>query len=374
MSLTISKSALAELLGRLSGVCARRSTLQILNSCLIEAGEDGVVTATGTDLEVTIRSQAQAKVQEPFGLCAPAKMLLNTVQAAAKENITLKPEDNYWLQVKAGRSKARIASSDPLEFPKIPEIFSNFPFEISAEVLFDMIDKVFFVVSTDTSRATFAGGFLQYDKETSTLSLVGTDGHRLVLVEQQLDAGHISFPFEEGIIIPRNGLAEIRKHFSKSGLLTLDTSANQLLVKQDELSLIVQLIPGRFPNVRRTIPEEFDFSFEVILNDLSSALKRASIYTPDSNTVNLGFKEKVLEVFAQYQEGEFSQEISYRLSGSGWLQNGGLLAFNIGYLKQALNIVESRSCAIQFIDGESPVRVVDPDRPNVLSIIMPCAA
>ena len=95
----------------------------------------------------------------------------------------------------------------PNDFPDIHS--GEYPegFDIEATSLSRLIDKTLFSVSTEETRYYLNGIYLHFS-DTTNLTAVATDGHRLALSQMKPPSGSESMP---AIIIPRKAVSELRK-------------------------------------------------------------------------------------------------------------------------------------------------------------------
>jgi len=372
MKFSIDRDALTDVLYRVQGVCAQKSTLPILASCLVEAHDDGHLSVHGTDLDVSISTRCAADVEDEGRVALGAKRFYETVKSSPSGTVKLETEANHWAVLDADRVHARIAGSHPEEFPQLPEISESMPVQVPASVILDMIEKTFFSISTDEARAAFTGAYFRM-KEDGTLQMVSTDGHRLSKIEisiETADDDTVPEPLTRGIIVPRKGLGELKRVFQKDGAkgnISLDVRGDDLLVKADETSLAIRLIPGRFPNFAQVIPDDLEHRAIVDRQLLVDALKRAGFYTAKTGNTRLSLSEGTIEVYAFDPEaGELNEPIPCQYSG------GGVSAgYNYRYLIDVLGVVEAEEVIIEVIDTESPTVMRDPDREEALYIVMP---
>ncbi len=370
MKFTIDRDAFSEILSRIQGVCAQKSTLPILASCLIDAQKDGFITLYGTDLEVSIATSCPAQVEDAGRVALTAKRLFETVKAAPPGPVTLEAEANHWAILDAGRVHARIAGSHPEEFPQIPPVADNLPVTMPAEALLDMIDKTYFSISTDEARASFTGAFLKVT-ESGTLLMVSTDGHRLSKIELddesiKLDAAPEAL--RQGIVVPRKALGELKRAITDpAAQISLGIEGDDLLVSSQTTSLAVRLIPGRFPDFTQVIPEVLEHKVVIQRDMFISAVKRASFYSAKTGNTRLTLSEGTLELYTFDPEaGELNEPIPCDYVG------GGVTAgFNYRYLLDVLNNIEGDDVIMELIDTESPTVVRDSSRDDVLYIVMP---
>ncbi len=370
MKFTIDRDAFSEILSRVQGVCAQKSTLPILASCLISAQKDGTITVHGTDLEVSIATSCPAQVETTGRVALTARRLYETVKAAPPGSVTLEAEANHWAVLDAGRVHARIAGSHPEEFPQIPPVADNLPVSMPADALLDMIDKTYFSISTDEARASFTGAYL-CATEHGTLLMVSTDGHRLSKIELDDEAINLKDAPEalrQGIVVPRKALAELKRALTDPSVqITLGVEGDDLLVSSDTTSLAVRLIPGRFPDFTQVIPEVLDHRVVIQRDMFMSAVKRAGFYSAKTGNTRLTLSEGTVELYTVDPEaGELNEPIPCEYSGSGVTAG-----FNYRYLLDVLNNIEGPDVIMELIDTESPTVVRDSARDDVLYIVMP---
>src|SRR5262245_28474768 len=162
MDVSIRREDLVRGLYLVQGVVERRNTLPILSNVLIEPAEGGIAL-TATDMEVGLRGQVTAQVKKKGAVTVSARKLYEIVREVTAEEVGLKAAQSGWVDLHAGRSKFRIVSLDPRDFPQLP-LGPNAPEGMSLKVatgtLREMIDRTLFAVSTDETRFNLSGVFL----------------------------------------------------------------------------------------------------------------------------------------------------------------------------------------------------------------------
>lgn len=368
MKFSIDKDVFCDVLFRVQGVCAQKSTLPILSSCLIEAHNDGRIEIHGTDLDVSVSTSCPAEVEEPGRIALAAKRLFDTVKAAPGGDVVLDTEPNHWAKVHSGRMKARMAGNHPDEFPQLPAFDDTEMVDLATSQLLDMIEKTFFSISTDEARASFTGAFLRLG-ENNKLQMVSTDGHRLSKVEVTPEGLDKKIPesLTRGLIVPRKGLGEIRRIIPAHGVVKLGVKGDDLLLAHDNTRLAIRLIPGRFPNFSQVIPKEAEHKLTVSRDALLAALKRAAFYTAKTGNTRLSLSEGTLEIYAFDPEaGELKEPVPCHYEGSG-VSAG----YNYRYLLEVLGVIEGEDLILEVLDTESPTVLRDTAREDVLYIVMP---
>jgi DNA polymerase III subunit beta len=76
MEFTIKQNLLKEELGFIQGVVERKTTIPVLANILIESIGDKEIRIVGTDLDVTIRCDAEAEITKSGSMCIPGPQAL----------------------------------------------------------------------------------------------------------------------------------------------------------------------------------------------------------------------------------------------------------------------------------------------------------
>ncbi len=90
MEFVIKQNALKEVLGFVQGVVERKSTIPVLSNILIESLGENAIRIVGTDLDVTIRCDAEAEIKTPGAMCIQARKLFDLSRLLQSENVTFK--------------------------------------------------------------------------------------------------------------------------------------------------------------------------------------------------------------------------------------------------------------------------------------------
>src|SRR5246127_2019699 len=183
MEFTVSRADLVRELNLSQGVVEKKTTIPILSNVLVEADGDRI-HLTATDLELGIRCSCAARVKKSGAGTIPARRLLDYVRLLPEGDVQVKIQENHWASLVCGRSRTRIAGMSRESFPELPQMPGQLA-EIPIGVLAAMIGKTIFSISTEESRFTLNGALLLL--KSSGIAMVATDGHRLAMVENQIE-------------------------------------------------------------------------------------------------------------------------------------------------------------------------------------------
>jgi DNA polymerase III subunit beta len=363
---SIDRSELLESLSLTQGVVERRNTLPILANVLLDARERELAVVA-TDLEVHISRRCAASVKGAGAATVGARKLYEFVRELRPGEVQLRLLENQFVEVSSGRSRVRLVGLPAADFPAFPrnEEEKASSMSLPTDQLARLIDLTLFAVSVDETRAHLGGVYLCGGE--GVVRFVGTDGHRLALAEQPLKGAGLR---EQGVILPRKGLTELRKILDGSeGDVRLTVGANAVRAEQQGVDLVMRLIDGEFPNYEQVIPKSTRFQIAVDRGELLSALKRVSVVASDrARGVKLGVSANQLVVSASSPDhGDASEEIEIEYSGDEMT-----VGFNSRYLTDVLAVLPDGSgVEIGLTDDVSPGVIRKRDDDTYSYVVMP---
>jgi DNA polymerase III subunit beta len=347
-----------------------RSTLPILGNFLLIA-EKTSLRIEATNLEMSVSIKLGAVVEEEGKMTLPAKTFTDLILNLEKGQINLS-EVKEKLDIVGNGFEASIATQPANDFPTIPvDLDDKLSFTLGGQTLINALSKILFSVSTDETRPVLTGVLFVFDApeatNSSTLSLVASDGFRLSRITLKLDREIKA----KNIIIPKNSLLELLKigKTEKEIKFQLKESENQLIIKVGEMVLSTRLIDGNFPDFQKIIPVNSATKISLNKNDLSRGLKLAGVFAraEDSGIVKMSILENEVELSSENAKfGKQKNKIEASVEG-GTLD----VLYNFKFVEDFLNIIEGNNIEIKLTDGGSPGIFVDPKDESFLHLIMP---
>src|SRR3981081_1463474 len=179
MEFSVKKYDLLHELSLTQGVVERKTTIPILGNILCEAaGNKGTLTAT--DLELSIRTDCEAKEKKEGSGTIPAKKLLELVRLLPEGEIRFKLLENHWVQILADRKTYKMVGMAKDNFPAIPE-FPHPLVTIPAKILSSLIAKTAVAIWMEESCYPRKGGRVR--PKPDTITMVATDGQLVAVPE-----------------------------------------------------------------------------------------------------------------------------------------------------------------------------------------------
>src|SRR5437667_12348835 len=97
---TVSNRELLKELSNLQRVVSRKTTIPILVNIHVQATGNALLL-TATDLDVSLRAACPAKVKKEGRFTVPAHKLYDYVRLLEDDNLTVRLQENHWLQIKS---------------------------------------------------------------------------------------------------------------------------------------------------------------------------------------------------------------------------------------------------------------------------------
>lgn len=364
MNVRVSKDELQRRLADIQSVVEKKTTMPILSHFLMSVGGNSYIVAT--DLETAIKEPVSImSVKEGGDLCIPARKLYEIVREMDGD-IDLASEETNWLKILSGRSSFRIACMNPEDFPKWPKLSSKVSIGVDARVLLEMIEKTLFSAGESDTRYTLNSLLFHVKPEEKTLTVVGSDGHRLATLKEAIDT---SVEQEIKVIIPRKSAAELKRFLSPvEGTVNMDIATNHISFSLGEIDFLVRLIEGTYPSYEHVIPTNNEKKVGIRRDEFIKVLRRVSVISRDrSSAVRLDITPDVLTISASNPDiGEAKDELAIDYDAESIS-----LGYNARYLLDALNAMTGEKVIFEIQEPLSPTLLREEDSDRYRCVIMP---
>ncbi|MGH1538218.1 MAG: DNA polymerase III subunit beta [Gammaproteobacteria bacterium] len=363
MQLSITREDLLKPLQQIIGAVERRQTMPALSNLLIR-GSEGNLSITATDLEVELVASLEMEIEDQGATTIPARKLLDICRSLPDQAKIAINSSNEKIKVSSGRSRFSLATLPAEDFPTIDDLELDQNVVIKEGEFKSLIEKTAFAMAQQDVRYYLNGLLLELD--AGQIRTVATDGHRLAL--SQLD--HKSdIEGSRQIILPRKGVQELLRLLGQEdNEITVAIGKNHLRVNLANLQFTSKLIDGRFPEYQRVLPDECDNRARIDKVLLKQALTRASILSNEKyKGIRLILDNNVMVIQAHNPEHEEAEdEIEIEYSGDR-LEVG----FNVVYLLDVLNALESEQVEVIIQDANSSALIVSPESQASRYVVMP---
>ena len=373
MKVTVLQENLARGLGTVSKAVSPRSTLPVLANILI-ASDEGRLRLSATNLEMGITCWIPARIDEEGSTTVPARTFSDLVGTLPGDQVLLKLDPStQTLNVRGGTSTNDIKCIDAQEFPPMPVPDFEGAVQINVGDFREMIHQVAFAASSDEARPVLMGVLVQVDKDK--LIMAAADGFRLSVRRAVLST---PAPTPVSAIVPAQALKELARVASDGEepiYMVLPKGRNQVVFRVKDVEVVSQLIDGTFPDYQQIIPRSYKSRTLVSTSSLLKACKQAEIFAREgSNVARFNIKSaqgelqpSEVEISATSEEtGKNETIVEATVDGSGLL-----IAFNVKFLREALEVIRTPNVALETSAPNAPGVVKPVGDDQFLHVIMP---
>jgi DNA polymerase-3 subunit beta len=368
MKFVVNRDLFTRALARIQGVLSRKATMPVLSNVLLEAGEDGRVRVAGTDLDVTFDGHVAARVSEAGTVTVDGKRLFDVVRSLPGEEVDITVGDENKLTLKCKSTEFMLLGSAADDYPKLPSAAGVALMDVDGVVLRQLIERTVFSVSTDESRPNLNGVYFRCLGE-GRIRMVSTDGHRLSQGERDARR-EADIPERDGVIIPRKGVAELKRLLDEVGRdVSFGFLDNNLVVTANELTLFVRLIDAAFPDYRQVIPKSSGRKAVMSRMSLLASLKRISILASErTHGVRMEVREGRLTLLSDNPDlGKAREELDIE----GYEGDELIIAFNARYMRDILTILDADKVELALNEALSPGLFREFANEDYLFVVMP---
>lgn len=366
MNIKLSRGALLKPLTYVSTVVEKRQTLPILSNVLIQYDGKSRLSLTGTDLEVEVITHCDQVSGDAGEISINARKLFDITRSLPEDaDISITSDDSGKSIIRSGKSRFTVQTLPVDDFPKIETEKWNQTWKVPASIFKQALTRTSFAMAQQDVRF-YLNGLLLVSTDDKMMT-VATDGHRLAKTEIQLTSKSTDTDIQA--IVPRKAITELNRMIDDADEeINVSFNANHMRVELDNVIFTSKLIDGRFPDYEKVIPKNQDKSLLINKQELQNTLNRAAILTNEKfRGVRLIVSKDKMSVSANNPDQEEAfDEINIEYSGDD-IEIG----FNVGYMLEALNVIQSEKVEILLSDANSSGTLRAPGDAETVYIVMP---
>ncbi len=345
------------------GIVEKRHTLPILSNVLLEM-DQGRLTLLATDIEIQIRTGAEAAGKEKTALTVGARKMQDILRSLPESaEVSLAYEDKR-LQLKAGKSRFNLQTLPAEDFPRMATgDGAKTELKLTQKQFKRLLALVQYAMAQQDIRYYLNGLLLVVSG--NEIRVVATDGHRLAFAAEALpaDMGRIE------VILPRKTVLELSRQLADNDeALEIVLTPSQAQFRFGDIELVSKLIDGKFPDYERVIPQHHTKAIRLARDTLLHSLQRAAILTNEKfRGVRLVLAPgtlKILSTNAEQEEAQEEIEIDYQGEALD-------VGFNVTYLLDVLTNLGDEIIECRLADANSSALFVLPDNERFKYVVMP---
>ena len=369
MKFIIPKPVIYKTLSHLQSIVNKKNTLPILSNILIEAEENSLILSS-TDMDISIKETINCNVIEQGSTTLNAQIMFDIIKKLPETSeVEFISNDGKILTIRSNVSKFSLSCLPKDEFPIIDTNSSNAKrLTVESETLFNLINRTKFAISNEETRYFLNGLYFNlFTKDDNcSLTLVGTDGHRLATSSSNIKKFNLELP---GVIIPKKTINELSKLLSEnSNEIELEISSSKIIFFIDNLILISKLIDGNFPDYNKVIPKNNTNNLIINRSDLYAAVDRVStIANEKSPSIKFKFLNNVVNLSTVNNENSTATE-DIKADYNG---NEIEIGFNAKYIMDILDNLQGDEIKISLNDNSTPIIAQEQNSSDTIYVLMP---
>jgi DNA polymerase III subunit beta len=361
----LERDALLKPLQAVTGIVEKRHTLPILSNVLIER-KGGHLTLMATDLEIQVATRATLGKGggEDAGLTVSARKLQDILRSLPDGSEALLDTQNNRLQVRSGKSRFNLQTLPVADFPTMADPgVAQAKISMPQKALRELLLLVQYAMAQQDIRYYLNGLLLLIDG--GQVKVIATDGHRLSYAARPLGQQQD----KREVIVPRKAVLELGRLLADTDdSVDLDIFGSLVRFSFGDTVVTTKIIDGKFPDYTRVVPTNYQKRFSVKRQDLLQSLQRAAILANEKfRGVRWMVAPNMLRISCTNNEQEEAQE-ELEIAYSGEALD---IGFNIMYVLDVLNNVQSEQVECAFGDANSSMLVTVPDNREFRYVVMP---
>jgi DNA polymerase-3 subunit beta len=374
MKFSIARDDIHEAIQKIANVIPQRSTISMTQNILLNA-EDNHVELVATDLEITMVTEVEAKVENKGSIAVPGRLINDIIRELPNVTLNFESDESFRLNFRSEfaddatrKGDYKVSGEDPAEFPQRPELNNFKEINISNQALRKLINKTIFACSTDELRPALTGVYFEIGD--ANFQTVATDGHRLALMkysESKLPQENIN------AIISTRALNFAQRSLESDGDSIVKIGDKHALFQMDNTQLYARLIDEVYVEYQNVIPNEIKLEMLVDASQFYSSVKRVSLFSnPITSQVILKIYKDHIDIHAEDVDygGQANESIPCEFNG----EEEFVIGFNARYLQDMLRHADTKQIIMQLIRPDYAVLFKPqnlPEDEDQLMLLMP---
>lgn len=349
MKLVCSKSVLNNIVNTVQKAMGAKTSHPILECIKIEALNDGHVIFTVNSIDLCIEYNSQITVYEEGSIALPSKIFGEIVRRLPEGEVMISADlKTYVTDIECEQSKFNIQGMGIDEFPDVPIVDEEYRTKINQKQLRQIVRKVYPFISPMETRKPVLTGAL-FDFKGDTLSVVGTDTHRLAVINIPIDINTVPKKF----IVPGVTLAKIGQILSDDDeeMVDIIVSEKNILFDFGEFQVYSRLLEGEFLKYEVILSAANSIKVKADKESIVNSLERANLIinddlsskTENKMPVRLNICYNKIEISCKTVKGYVNDTVTVDQEGGDLL-----IGLNCKFMLDALNACDDENVLMEF--------------------------
>ncbi|MCT9090353.1 DNA polymerase III subunit beta [Streptomyces sp. ASQP_92] len=348
MKIRVERDVLAEAVAWVARSLPARPPAPVLAGLLLKA-EDGALSFSSFDYEVSARVSVDAEVDEDGTVLVSGRLLADICRALPNRPVEIST-DGVRATVVCGSSRFTLHTLPVEEYPALPQM-PTATGTVPGEVFASAAAQVAIAAGRDDTLPVLTG--VRIEIEGDTVTLASTDRYRFAVREflwkpENPDASAVA-------LVPAKTLLDTAKALTSGDTVTLALSgsgAGEGLIGFEGAGrrTTTRLLEGDLPKYRTLFPTEFNSVAVIETAPFVEAVKRVSLVAERNTPVRLSFEQGVLILEAgSSDDAQAVERVDASLEGDDIS-----IAFNPTFLLDGLSAIDSPVAQLAFTTSTKP--------------------
>ncbi|MER6315963.1 DNA polymerase III subunit beta [Streptomyces sp. NPDC001581] len=348
MKIRVERDVLAEAVAWAARSLPARPPVPVLAGLLLKA-EEGTLSLSGFDYEVSARVSVEADVEEDGTVLVSGRLLADICRALPNRPVEIST-DGVRATVLCGSSRFTLHTLPVEEYPALPQM-PTATGTVPGEVFASAAKQVATAAGRDDTLPVLTG--VRIEIEGDRVTLASTDRYRFAVREflwkpENPDASAVA-------LVPAKTLQEIANSLTSGDTVTLALSgsgAGEGLIGFEGAGrrTTTRLLEGDLPKYRTLFPTEFNSVAVIETAPFVEAVKRVALVAERNTPVRLSFEQGVLILEAgSSDDAQAVERVDAQLDGDDIS-----IAFNPTFLLDGLSAIASPVAQLSFTTSTKP--------------------
>jgi DNA polymerase-3 subunit beta len=348
VKIRVERDVLAEAVAWVARSLPARPPAPVLAGLLLKA-EDGALSFSSFDYEVSARVSVEAEVDEDGTVLVSGRLLADICRALPNRPVEIST-DGVRATVVCGSSRFTLHTLPVEEYPALPQM-PTATGTVPGEIFASAAAQVAIAAGRDDTLPVLTG--VRIEIEGDSVTLASTDRYRFAVREflwkpENPDTSAVA-------LVPAKTLLDTAKALTSGDTVTLALSgsgAGEGLIGFEGAGrrTTTRLLEGDLPKYRTLFPTEFNSVAVIETAPFVEAVKRVALVAERNTPVRLSFEQGVLILEAgSSDDAQAVERVDANLEGDDIS-----IAFNPTFLLDGLSAIDSPVAQLSFTTSTKP--------------------
>jgi DNA polymerase-3 subunit beta len=348
VKIRVERDVLAEAVAWAARSLPARPPVPVLAGLLLKS-EEGKLSLSGFDYEVSARVSVEADVEEEGTVLVSGRLLADIARALPNRPVEISTEGAR-VTVVCGSSRFTLHTLPVEEYPALPDM-PTATGTVPGEVFAAAAAQVAIAAGRDDTLPVLTG--VRIEIEGDTVTLASTDRYRFAVREflwkpEQPDVSAVA-------LVPAKTLLDTAKSLTNGDVVSIalaGSGAGEGLIGFEGAGrrTTTRLLEGDLPKYRTLFPTEFASVAVIETAPFVEAVKRVALVAERNTPVRLSFEQGVLTLEAgSSDDAQAVERVDAKLDGDDIS-----IAFNPTFLLDGLSAIDSPVAQLSFTTSTKP--------------------